>query len=441
MKQNSKTKFILITIILIGILIRLIFMLDAQIYNIQYDIGLQNVSEDIDYDKFFELDRNYVKENGNMEYLITIYKTGHMLESNTNQGYHPPLHHYITAGVMRFCDLFGASNRFKLEAAEFPAFVYSIFIILIIYKITKELELKDGATIVIMTLTSFNPLLIFLSRHINNDPLVTLCTCVSILYLIRWYKLPNMKYTIILALAVGLGASSKISIVVMLLPLLVTYLLKLNKEIDNFDTVKRILLYGLVFIVIVTPLVFWYPIRNAIKFNQPPFGIAEASSEFTVAHTDFTNRWLINNEFFSDKLELAASNVWCYALNSSIIFALDVAYLPHIFLMFMKMISLALIIISIIAMIKHLRTNYIYAMLEIISTTWLVSFIFFNISLPYSCTMHSRYIVAIYIIGIIFIGKLFEATNKKWLKVLISILVILYSLGTLAIFARIFQLI
>lgn len=439
MKQNSKTKFILIAIILIGILIRLIFMLDAPIYTIQYDIGLENMSKDIDYDSFFELDRNYVKENGNMEYLITVYKTGHMLESNTNQGYHPPLHHYIAAGVMRFCDLFGASSKFKLEAAEFPAFMYSILIIVIIYKMTRELELKDGATIIVMTLAAFNPLLIFLSRHINNDPLVTLCICITMLYLIKWYKQPNMKYTIVLALAIGLGASSKISIIVMMLPLFITYLVKLQKEIDNFDMVKKILVYGLVFGVIATPLVFWYPIRNAIKFSQPPFGIAAASSEFSVAHTDFVNRWLINNEFFSDKLELMASNVWCYVLNSSIIFVLDIAYLPHSFLNCMRIISLALIVLSIIAMIKYFRTNYIYTMLEITSLAWLISFISFNISLPYSCTMHSRYIVTLYIIGMIFIGKLFESTNKKWLKVLISILVILYCIGTVAIFAKIFH--
>ena len=188
MKQNNKTKFILITIILIGILIRLIFMLDAPIYTIQYDIGLENMSKDIDYDSFFELDRNYLKENGNMEYLITVYKTGHMLESNTNQGYHPPLHHYIAAGVMRFCDLFGASSKFKLEAAEFPAFVYSILIIIIIYKITRELELKYDSSnqLEILKLAMFQ-------KHgfvliLSNDALLNNCLYLPIIKKIHYYN-------------------------------------------------------------------------------------------------------------------------------------------------------------------------------------------------------------------------------------------------------------
>lgn len=414
-------------------------MLDTKIYQIQYDIGLDNMSADINYDKFFELDRKYVKENGNMEYLIRIYQTGKMLETNTNQGYHPPLHHYIAAGVMRICDLFGASNKFKLESAEFPAFVYSIFIIFIIYRITKELELKDKSTILVMTFVSFNPLLIFLSRHINNDPLVTLCICISVLYLIKWYKSPSISNTIGLALAIGLGASSKISIVVMILPALITYLVKMNEVIDDFDFVKKILLYGLIFGIIATPLIFWYPIRNAIKFEQPPFGIAAASKEFTIQHTDFVNRWLINGEIFANKLELNASNVWCYVINSSIIFMLDVAFLPNIIVNISRIVVILLILISIVGMIRYFRENYLYKMLFITFITWLISFISFNISLPYSCTMHSRYIVIMYLIGMLFIGKLYEKTNKKWIKILINILTVLYVLETLVTFGIIFK--
>ena len=118
-------------------------MLSAKVYQVQYDLGIQNIEYNFNYDNFFNLDREYVKENGNIEYLIRIYQTGKLLETNTNQGYHPPLHHYINAGVMRLFDLFGASNELKLEAAEIPAFIYSVLLMIVIYEITKELKLKD----------------------------------------------------------------------------------------------------------------------------------------------------------------------------------------------------------------------------------------------------------------------------------------------------------
>jgi hypothetical protein len=41
------------------------------------------------------------------------------------------------------------------------------------------------------------------------------------------------------------------------------------------------------------------------------------------------------------------------------------------------------------------------------------------------------------VIGMLYIAKLFEQTNKKWLKNTINVLVVLYSLGTVGIFTHI----
>lgn len=412
-------------------------MLSAKVYQIQYDLGVQNIEGDFNYDNFFNLDRKYVKENGNIEYLIRIYQTGQLLETNTNQGYHPPLHHYISAGVMRICDLFGASNEVKLEAAEIPAFIYSILLMIVIYQITKELKLKDITKILVMLMVALNPLLIYMSRLINNDMLVTLCVFICLLYLLKWYKNPTLKSTCILALSVGLGASSKTSIMVMFLPLVVTYFVKFFKSAEDLKLIKKILIYGLIFSVIALPLVFWYQIRNAMKFGQPFFGVVTANPEFAVANNDFVNRWLINSEIFATKLELSASNVISYVINSSIIFMIDTEFLSNIFLNFMRIINISLIIISLISLIKNVKKDFVDLILVTTYVAWLISFIGFNISLPYSCTMHSRYIVAVIVIGMFYIAKLYENTDKKWLKNLINVLVVLNSLGTVGIFTSI----
>lgn len=440
-KQRNKIKILILIVVLIGILIRGCYMLETKVYQLQYDLGIeQDTAKDLTYDDIMKIDRTHIKENGNLEYLVRIYQTGRLLGSNSNQGYHPPLHHYITAGVMRICDLFGAGNEFKLEMAEFPAFVYSILILVIIYKITKELEFTDKGTLVVMTLASFNPLLIYLSRLINNDPLVTLCTLASIWILIKWYKEPSIKLTVFLALVIGAGASTKISIIVMALPLLVTYLMKMSENIDDMNFVKKLIKYGVVFSIISLPLVFWYPIRNAIKFGQPPFGVVEALPSLAVGHTDFVNRWLINNEFFAQYLAYDSSNVWSYVINSSILFSANTYFLSDLILNYMRILTVAMAIIFIASMIKFVTKNTIYKILAITAFAWLISFIAFNISLPFSCTMHSRYIGILFILGMIFIGKLFESTDSKKLKVLIGILSFLYSIGCVAIFATIFSI-
>ena len=62
---------------------------------------------------------------------------------------------------------------------------------MVIYQITKELKLKDVTKILVMLMVALNPLLIYMSRLINNDMLVTLCVFICLLYLIKWYK--NIK--------------------------------------------------------------------------------------------------------------------------------------------------------------------------------------------------------------------------------------------------------
>ncbi|MFM9587508.1 hypothetical protein, partial [Streptomyces caniscabiei] len=67
-------------------------MLEAKVYQLQYDLGIeQETVNDLTYDDIMEIDRKHIKENGNLEYLVRIYQTGRLLESNSNQGYHPPL--------------------------------------------------------------------------------------------------------------------------------------------------------------------------------------------------------------------------------------------------------------------------------------------------------------------------------------------------------------
>ena len=167
------------------------FMLKMKINELQYDIGIKSGFTDEFYDKFFKYDRKTLKVNGHLEYILRIYETGKLLETNTNQGYHPPLNHIISANFMRILDLFNASNKFKIEALEFPPFVYSIFILIVSYKIMKELGMKENEIIIPFSLIAFHPVMIYMSRMINNDELVTLFSLLSILYLIKWYKNPK----------------------------------------------------------------------------------------------------------------------------------------------------------------------------------------------------------------------------------------------------------
>ena len=47
--------------------------------------------------------------------------------------------------------------------------------------------------------------------------------------------------------------------------------------------------------------------------------------------------------------------------------------------------------------------------------SWILGFISFNISLPYTCTMNARYIGIMFIISMIMLGKsISDCKNKNW---------------------------
>lgn len=207
MKQKNKdyTNLILVIIFILGIILRLFSMSIFNIRQFQFDIGIEDNFNDSFYDKFFEFDRSALKINGHLEYILTIYSTGHLLDSNGNQGYHPPLNHIILASFMRVLDFFGADNKQKIEGLEIVPFIYGILIVFVAYKIMRECNMSKKSTILPISLIMFHPMFIYLSRLINNDELVILLTLVSILYLIKWSKEPTYKNTIILGLAIGLA--------------------------------------------------------------------------------------------------------------------------------------------------------------------------------------------------------------------------------------------
>lgn len=404
-------------------------MLAINIDTFQYDIGIQDGFDKTYYDKFFEFDRTALIEYGHLEYILRIYSTGALLETNMHQAYHPPLNHLISAGFIKILDFFGASNEFKIEALEFPPFIYSICILLVAYKIMKEIGLNKKQTIIPMAIIAFHPLFIFMSRLINNDQLVTLFTLISVLYLLKWYKVPNYKNTLILALSIGLGGMAKTSIIVMVIPLIFTYMKKLAESIDDSKIVKKILIQGLLFSLISLPLLFWYPLRNAIKFGQAPFSIATALDTLKVANTNFSARWIINGEIFNNLLLQDASNVWAYVINSSIMFMIEATVIPNNLSLILRILSLLLIVISIIGIFKLTKKDNNKNLLYILIATylaWIIGFIYFNISLPYSCTMHARYIVVSMLIGIIYIGMFYNNLENSLFKNILKIIITLF---------------
>lgn len=447
MNQKNKTKCILIGIVVIGIILRIICAVRFEIDFFQIDLGIADSFDENYTDEFYDgivnFNRDYLAYGGHLEYIFTIYNTGNLPDTNANQCYHPPLSQAMYAGFMKIESLFTDNNRFLVESLEFLSIIYSVLIILVSYKILKEIGFEDKDTIIPIAIITFHPTFIFLSRLVNTDGLLSLLILVSVLYLIKWYKNPSYKNVFILALAVGFSTMTKTSGVVMALPLFVIFMKKLKNSVDDTKVVVNILIQAVLFSLITLPMTFWYPIRNYLKFGQGLFGIAEALQELRVADNSFFARWMIGPEFLNAIYEMNASNVWSNLIISSINFAMNSYAVPYTLSMSTRITSVVLIVISIISIIMFSNKGEnkdLKFILLITYISWVIGYIYFNISLPYSCTIHARYIITAIAIGSFYVGIFYKNIKNKNLKytiigitslfVMLSIILFIFVLAT-----------
>lgn len=440
MKQKNNIKNILILILTIGLIIRVCFAVFFEIHRFQYDIGIKDEfvgKTQEEYQALMDFNRDYLEDGGHLEYILTIYKTGHLPQTNENQMYHPPLSHAFYAGFMKLESIFTNNSKVLIESLEFVSIIYSILIVFFGYKIMKEIGFEDKDTILPVALLTFHPLFIYLARLVNTDGLVSVFVLISILYLIKWYKTPSYKNVIILGISIGFGAMTKTSIVIMAVPLIFVYMKKMIETAQNEEPFKNIIIQGLLFSIITLPLVFWYPIRNNNKFGQPPFGIVEALDNLAVTDYSFFGRWILNHEIFNEILNPHASNVWSILMISTINFSTNSNAVPVLLSAPLKGISLILIALSIFGMTKYTvksENKSILWILIVTYCTWIFGYIYFNNMLPYSCTAHSRYVITAIVIGIIYLGILYKETESKILKNFLLPLSIIFMMLSIIMF-------
>lgn len=413
-KKKINYKKILIIIFIIACLFRIFFITVSKINNFQYDVGILKLDNEEDYEKIYERDEKVMLRDRHLDYIIKIYKTGKLPDTNVVQQYHPPLHHIICATWLRFMDVFPISAQAKLESLQILTCTYSILILIIIWKILEELEISDKFKIITMSICGFFPVFVYMSGFLNNDILLTLFSLLGVLFVLKWYKNISYKNTILLAFIHGLGALTKTSILVNVAITGIVFFIKILEILykEQYKKIKHIILQVIVFCVIALPMIFVYPIRNYILFGQELFSIRDASEYLYVGNEDLLARFgLFSSEILDNKLEYKDQNVLSYVIKSSIIFNVDEEAVYGTTLL--KCTAIFFILVTLVAIIKSIsskdKMNYI---LIIAYFMWIVSFIVFNYQMPNSCTMHSRYIITSITISIILLSKMLQKSKN-----------------------------
>lgn len=400
--MRNKTKKVLWLIIIIGIVLRITYIIKTPITQRQHDVyGIEN--------------------QGHLGYIYKIFESGKLPTTNDIQFYHPPLHHYLAAGWLRLETLIGIQLGDALEGIQILTALYSSLILIVVYKILNKTNLKDLYKILIMAIIAVHPTFIILAGSINNDILTILLIFTIVLYLLKWDEDCNIKNTILLALATGLCVMSKVSGAIMAIPILFIFIKKIIEVYKNNkkDLMK---LFGLfvVFGIISLPIGLWHPIRNKILFNQPIGGVLIPSQSLYVGNYSWIQRFISIsfNELKATFCTIPGDhNIPAFIIKTSVLGEFsyaNIGYLADI----IKSLNIILILISIIAMIwnlklyKNSKDKTLDWILGITYIVHMASYIYFNIEYPYLCTMDFRYIVPTLFVGLYCIGRFLEHLNN-----------------------------
>lgn len=422
-KLKDKYKLILILIIVFAILIRIVFVCKNTISDYQFDVGIGAINSEEDYNNLYENFEEEPNTGRHINYIMQLYTYNSLPNKIIGQFYHPPLHHFIMSSWLKISDNISSISSFKFESMQFITLIYSSLILIFLYRILKELEIEDKNKIIPMILFSFYPLYIFMSGSINNDELVTMFAILELFYLIRWQKNPSMKNAVIIALCIGLGLMTKTSMIVMLVPTIYVYFKKLIEFVNSDNSIKKLLIELLVFTVISSFLGLWFQIRSLAN-NLNTLGIIQPYEYLSIANESIFARFGLCNIF-----KVSNVNIWNYLIYSSINFVVTDKLAPYNIIMIIAVITLIADIIYFI--LKNRKTSKI---LIITLITWWISYFYLNISMPYTCSMHSRYMVLPISIGIIYLGLGMKNENNKVIKVQIYVSSIVVSLMSILSF-------
>lgn len=371
----------------------------------------------------FDLGDSNLEGYGHAAYILTLLVKKQLPDTNWVQFYHPPLFHFLAACLCGAVNKIMEYTKYQdiLEIAKIISCVASCWTLMLLTRICSELKLSDQVKAIATAIIAVLPSCYLMAGRINNDALVTYFMILAILYTIKWYRNQSWANTIALALAFGLGMMTKTScgnIALFTGPLMLYVGYKRIKEKNWRGIVLKFLGFG----SIAFPLGLWYTVRNYILFSQP-FGYVVRIDESLRIYTgdvSWIKRFLefpVSRLFFPEYSDpWKEYNISIFLIKSSLFsefkFMINPA-IPALLILFNFILILFSLVAMVYVMVKYKKNRMVRFGMPALWLVIMCSYIYFNISYPFGCTMDFRYIVPTAFIGAICIGLLFEKSCKQ----------------------------
>ncbi len=258
--KKLSVRNIILLMLAAGFILRLAFILMMSTGMIQHDVS------------------SLGQGAGHAGYIEYLYNNGHLPDFDVrtkNQFYHPPLHHIISAVWMHLQTLIGVSYTDAFENIQILTLFYSSVCLILSYKIFRQLGLYGGGLIAAAAIIAFCPTFYIMAGSINNDILSITFILGAILNTLYWYRSRRMKDILCIALCVGCGMFTKLSVWMVAPPIAFVFLYVFFKNIKEF---KKYLLQFIAFLGVCAPIGLFWSVRNFLRW-QVPFTFVQKLSE------------------------------------------------------------------------------------------------------------------------------------------------------------------
>ena len=378
------------------------------------------------------------------------------------QFYHPPLHHAISAVWLWLSEnVFGIGSEVAQESLQTLTLFYATAVIITAYRILRHFRLEGSALYFPLAVIAFHPSFILFSGSINNDVLSVAFLLGAVLWTLKWYEKQTWEGILKIALYMGLGMMTKLSVALAAFPIGAVFLVVLVRrcKAKNWRIFGQ---YG-AFLGICAPLGLWYPIRNLVRFGVPLNYVQEMSvksdqylgdQSFLSRVLDFSphqvakvfEQWLHYDASgyteYNPLITLLKNAVFGEYINQYTVDGQPLAFSLGVALFWTEVLLAAAAFAAMVWMFwrRHKTLGRLPGLfLAGFYGVLLFSFYQLAASAPFTCSMNYRYITPTCVIGAVFLGLAFQRLRQIEKPVCRWLYRIGYALcGGFAVFAALF---
>ena len=407
------------SIMAIGCLVRLYL-----VYKTPYDVS----THDVGYAVGMNSDKLGSGHIGYIEYICKNRGLPDFDPTTRWSFYNPPAFHSAAAIFLRIGLSLGLPEQAAWEFVQYLPFLCITFTVFFAYLLFKEFKIGALPTFLSVSLLSFHPALTHQALALNNDAPALMLTVLAFYLTVRWYRTQALRTLVGVAVCVGLGMMTKLTVALIAPPIAMILIYKFFKEKTYLRHVKHFSLFA----VICAPLGLFFPIRNAILYGMPlnyVQSLSETSKQF-IGNYSLTERFglpafsdfLRTEASFSSASELgfADHNIWSQTLRTSLFddnllvpTTSTQEVLASALMIVTLLLALTVIVLAVIGLIRAQTASHVLrSAVSVASLLLLYNFLTFCIDYPFTCTVHFRYITVLLVFAGIGMGLWWQNAKK-----------------------------